>query len=231
MTKNIVQNSIQGESSTKRSPFLLSLFQVLLTIFAVAFFLKLFVLDFYYVKSDSMEPQLKPGDLILVSRLHYFFGLADILPFTNHGLINAKVWYKEPKVNDIIVFEDNYNDLPRNQYLLKRIEAKPGDEVFLSEDNTYFEIPQKGTKIEINSTNLPMLMRSISKLSVEEQIAIADNELEYEIKEDLYFVLGDNWHNSMDSRDFGLIEKNDIIGSPILIIKSIDKTRNFKRIY
>lgn len=66
-------------------------------------------------------------------------------------------------------------------------------------------IPEKGDTVTINSSNVKyyyLSLKHFEKLSATKYVA----------KEDMYFVIADNWAHAYDSRDFGLITKKQVIG-------------------
>lgn len=96
-------------------------------------------------------------------------------------------------------------------------------------------IPQKGVTVELNLENLPLYERIITsyegnELSVEDDGTIRINGetvTEYTFRQDYYFMMGDNRHNSLDSRYWGFVPEDHIVGKPALIWLSIDGNRKF----
>lgn len=90
-------------------------------------------------------------------------------------------------------------------------------------------IPQEGKSIDINLENLPFYSRIITeyegnKLEIKgNSIYINDKkETKYTFKQDYFWMMGDNRHNSEDSRYWGYVPENHIVGKPIFIWMSID---------
>ena len=90
-------------------------------------------------------------------------------------------------------------------------------------------IPQKGQEIELNKQTLPIykkIIRDYEKNKLElinDKILINDVETtSYKFKMDYYWMMGDNRYNSEDSRAWGYVPENHIVGRPIFIWMSID---------
>ncbi|MCS7003709.1 MAG: signal peptidase I [Cytophagales bacterium] len=95
-------------------------------------------------------------------------------------------------------------------------------------------IPKKGDKIPINSDNLAFYGDLITKFDFNENARIEDGKLfidgkevtEYEVKQNYYFMMGDNRHNSLDSRIWGFVPEDHILGKGFVIWLSIDNDPN-----
>ncbi|MEQ8363312.1 MAG: signal peptidase I [Cyclobacteriaceae bacterium] len=91
-------------------------------------------------------------------------------------------------------------------------------------------MPAKGMKMIVNDSTLGLYGEMIQLYEENGNISIANGELiidgenvkEYIFKQDYYFMMGDNRHNSLDSRYWGFVPENHIVGKPLFIWLSIN---------
>ncbi|HMD43302.1 MAG TPA: signal peptidase I [Candidatus Acidoferrum sp.] len=158
------------------------------------------------IPSASMENTLLIGDHLIMSRLGYDAGI----PFTN---LHVPLW-KNPKRQQIIIFKPPYDSsLPD---YVKRVIGLPGETVDVHDGAVWIDGKKLEENYTIGRTEAPTRSQLIGDFA----------GLPYKVPENCYFVMGDNRENSLDSRYWGCVPRNDILGTPVLIYMSLDAPRD-----
>ena len=186
----------------------------------IAVFVITFIVQAFQIPSESMEKTLLVGDYLLVDKAHY-------------GQSRFWQWllpYRPIRSQDIIVFHYPVN--PR-QYFVKRVIAVPGDRVRLVDKHVFVNgVRQNDAFATFNwkwrdrfRDDFPagnLYGDSISaKWFLQARKLVEDGELI--VPEGSYFVLGDNRDDSYDSRYWGFVPQENVVGRPLVIYWSMDR--------
>ena len=148
----------------------------------------------YRVEGHSMDPTLQDGEFLLVNKLLYsqvnVSKMDNFIPFLNTGGQVDRNVFHGPQRGDIVVLKDP-RDLV-NQHLVKRVIGLPGET---------FEIVNGHVYINGRLLDEPYITQPWDGSTPKETIPAGD-----------YFVMGDNRQNSWDSRFFGLVPRELIVG-------------------
>lgn len=93
-------------------------------------------------------------------------------------------------------------------------------------------MPTKGMTIEMTPENIALYGEAIQEYEHNDDVVISGNEISiegqkvdtYTFKQGYYFMIGDNRHNSLDSRSWGFVPYDHIVGKPLFIFWSVDRT-------
>ena len=162
----------------------------------VAFLIKTFLMQAYYIPSSSMTPALQVGDRVLVNKLSYEFG--------------------EVSRGDLVVFKRTEVDTGDKTDLIKRVIATEGEVLEISDGEIY--ITEKGG----NDRKLlvePYLADGVTTQGFAFEGLCPESEVNTcLVPENFIFVMGDNRSGSRDSRYFGPVHTDDIVGRAFIRI-------------
>jgi signal peptidase I len=210
----------EGEHSSLREYIESLLVTVILALFGTTF-----VVQAFKIPSQSMEPTLLVGDHLLVNK--FIFGGRD-------HWYDAMLPYRAIRRGDIIVFKFPYQDHP---HYVKRVIGLPGDRLKIVDQRVYvngqllvepyayhdssapydpflFNFPPH-SRDEILSSMQPEWAAQIFDYVRNDEIVVPPGE---------YFAMGDNRDHSWDSRYWGFVDREAIMGRPVVIYWSIESS-------
>ncbi|ROS04717.1 signal peptidase I [Sinobacterium caligoides] len=207
-----------------KEPIAVEYSKSLTPVLALVLILRSFIIEPFQIPSASMVPTLEVGDFILVNKFTY--GLR--LP-----VVRNKVWENnEPERGDVMVFFPPHD--PR--YFIKRVVGVPGD-VIEYRDKTLFingeeqqqelvaRMPVTRPEYADLSENLngvehiarAHLRRSPDFTRSPDCVAAQKPNFTVTVKPGHYFMMGDNRDNSSDSRCWGQVPEENIVGRAFAI--------------
>ena len=187
----------------------LAVFLVLMAIFRSA------LADWNVVPTGSMKPTIVEGDRILVNKLAYDLKI----PLTHISLHR----FADPMRGDIVVFDSR----AAATRLVKRVIGLPGDTVQMRDNRlTINGIAARYSGIEYEP-DATFAIESYLNMSHRIELAPAGASRfstfgPVTVPRDHYLVLGDNRDNSADSRYYGFIPRDEIVGNAKTIVLSLD---------
>lgn len=151
--------------------------RVVIVSLIIIFVVRSFIIQPFFVKGSSMEPNFEDGDYLIVNEIGYRL--------------------EEPERGDVIIFR--YPNDP-SEYFIKRIIALPGETVQV-----------ENGEVKIFNAEHPEGFILDESAYLADSVVTAGSDLE-ELGDTEYYVLGDNRGASSDSRRWGILDKNYIIG-------------------
>ncbi len=172
--------------------FIWDLVKVVCLSLAIIIPIRYFLIQPFYVKGQSMEPNFHDEEYLIIDEITYRFHVIER--------------------GDIIVFH-----YPKNpaEYFIKRVIGLPGEKVEVRDGYVFIYAPDSEKKY---------LLSESQYLGVD---AKTTGDRTWTLGEDEYYVLGDNREHSMDSRIFGPVKKDLIVGKVWVRGWPIDRLKVF----
>lgn len=214
----------QAEGGELRDPKLVEYAKSFFPILLAVFLLRAFVVEPFRIPSGSMKPTLLTGDFILVNKFSY--GVR--MPLTGTKIVENGA----PKRGDVVVFR--YPKDPSIDFI-KRVVALPGDKVTYKNKTLYINDQEMSKSfqeqvLDINDYGFAQNLKRFTEAlnSVQHSIFVdearPDQKVEVTVPQGHYFVMGDNRDNSDDSRKWGFVPDELVIGKAFYVWMSWDGT-------
>jgi signal peptidase I len=173
---------------------------------AAAIFLVIYAFLFrpFNVDGQSMYPNFHNGEYVITN----------LIGFEDFKIYHAS--FGTLKLGDVVVFIAPPD--PTKDYI-KRVIGVPGDKVMIKEGNVYLNDKILNESVYLNSD-----------VKTYEGAFLSEGQ-EVTVPADEYFVLGDNRPESSDSRTWGFVTKDEIIGKSMLVYWPLDRVRLIKNPY
>lgn len=210
--KRKAEGEVDEKTGKPKEPILVEYSRFLFPVVLIVLILRGFVAEPFRIPSGSMLSTLEIGDFILVNKFAY--GIRP--PVWNKKIIDID----DPQRGDVIVFR--YPENPSVDYI-KRVVGVPGDEIAYFNKVLYIN----GKKMEqqplgVYQAGFPNLKRFKEDLDgVEHDILVnvmsPAGDFVVKVPPHSYFVLGDNRDNSRDSRFWGFVPDENLVGEAFMI--------------
>ena len=190
--------------SLKKKSVLRDWVESIIIAFLLAMVIRTFVVQAFKIPTGSMRMTLQEGDLILVNKFVY----GAKVPLSNYYLPALR----EPRRGDVVVFiypEDKKKDF------IKRLVGLPGETVEIKSGSIYIN-------------DLPAEEPIFKQIYYYNRGDFAAEGQKVTVPKNSYFVLGDNSVSSKDSRYWGFVPKENLLGQALVIYWPIHRIRTIK---
>lgn len=204
----------EAKAVAAQEPVLVEYAKSFFPVLFIVFFLRSFLVEPFQIPSGSMIPSLEIGDFILVNKFAY--GIR--MPVLNTEVIPVG----KPKRGDVMVF---FPPHAPETYYIKRVIGVPGDRI--SYNNHVLTIngtvvPEKlVAMLPAGAPRLRMVTETIDDKEFTTYKQLIPSPLSrrgsWEVPAGHYFMMGDNRDNSLDSREWGVVSEDAIVGKAFAI--------------
>ena len=194
----------------------------LLVTVILALFGTTFIVQAFKIPSQSMEPTLLVGDHLLVNK--FIFG-------GRGHWYDAVLPYRDVRRGDVIVFKFPFQDHP---HYVKRVVGMPGDRIKIVEQKVYVNGRQAEEPFAYHDPSAPYdpFLFDFPPANPDELLSNMQPEWANEISSHVangelvvppgrYFAMGDNRDHSWDSRFWGFVDRDAVMGRPVVIYWSV----------
>lgn len=175
--------------------FLFDLLKTFVIVALIAFAIRYFVIQPFVVDGDSMLPTFINNEYLIAEKISYDF--------------------KNPSRGDVVIFR--YPKNPEIVYI-KRVIGLPGEIVQIKDYAVYIAQSTDSEAKKLSESYVPTTSRTYVYSESEK-----NQEYKIALKDDEYFVMGDNREHSSDSREWGILPRANIIGRVWITVTPLDR--------
>jgi signal peptidase I len=220
---------MEEAKKSKVKKFWLEWIKPLLVVALIAGAFRSAIADWYVVPTGSMKPTIMEGDRVFVNKLAYDLRV----PFMGAQVSH----FKDPQRGDVVVLYSPYD----GKRLVKRVIGIPGDTIEMRESRLYVngsladyepidrqimnDFPQESRTDydffteQVGKSTHPVMITPL-KSSIRNFYAL-------DVPEGQYFVMGDNRDDSFDSRMFGFVDRDRVVGKATAVVLSFNPAEHY----
>lgn len=202
-----------AKQAAAREPWPIEYSKSFFPVLFVVLILRSFLVEPFQIPSGSMIPTLKIGDFILVNK--YAYGIR--LPVVRTKVMDIN----DPERGDVMVFFPPHQSI----YYIKRVIGLPGDEIRYTNNQLYINgeempqtllasLPPAAPQYQIMSEDLYGVEHDMRKNIIPGRLS---RDGSWVVPEGHYFMMGDNRDNSSDSREWGPVPEENIVGKAFAV--------------
>ncbi len=222
-----MDRAVQQSTERPRDPVIIEYSRSLFPVLLIVLLFRSFLFEPFKIPSGSMIPTLLVGDFIVVNK--YAYGLR--LPVLHSKVVPIG----EPERGDVVVFR--YPVDPKVNFI-KRLVGLPGDAVTYRDKKLYVngELVQADVQGHYSTSEVKCATPRPDAIKLTESLGpvmhdilihegSSDRDGQWEVPEGHYFVMGDNRDRSNDSREWGFVPEENLMGRAIGIWLNFDYTK------
>jgi signal peptidase I len=219
-----MDRSVQKSTESPREPVIVEYSRSLFPVLLIVLVFRSFLFEPFKIPSGSMIPTLLVGDFIVVNKFSY--GIR--VPVLNKKVINIG----EPQRGDVVVFR--YPVDPSVNFI-KRAVGLPGDTITYRNKQLFIngDLVEEASAGRFASSDIKCSTPAVDAIVYEEQFGEANHSVlrhersrgrngQWVVPEGHYFMMGDNRDRSNDSRAWGFVPEENLLGRAVGIWLNFD---------
>jgi signal peptidase I len=199
-TATTSQNQTKTSSWSGTLFFVWDFVKVILIALAIILPIRYFIFQPFIVSGSSMEPNYSNGQYLIIDEISYRF--------------------TEPARGDVVVIRYPKD---RKQFFIKRIIGLPGEKVLIDNGRVTIVNDANPEGVTLSEEYLPS-----QGLTFPHNTALIGGKKSITLKTDEYFMMGDNRLASSDSRDWGILKRDDMIGKVFVRVLPLSEFMKFE---